>query len=89
VRQRVVRLGARAAGFPPPGELFDLWHRGVPWAAVVRSEPCDCGRPRRPHRHRYLECGELHAGLRWEEGACLRLRALADGGVEVDGDLEP
>lgn len=86
VQQRVIRL-PNADFLPEPDVLFDLWHDGVPWGAKIRSEPCDCGRPPGPHRHRYVEGGELHAGLDWRVGARLRFRRV-DGRVLVDGDLD-
>ncbi len=86
VQQRVIRL-PRAAFLPPPDVLFDLWHDGVPWASKIRSEPCTCGRPGRPHRHRYLEGGEVHAGLDWRVGAELRFSWI-EGRIVVGGDLE-
>ncbi len=87
VTQRVVRIPPAATLFPPPDRLFDVWHDGLPWASKIRAEPCTCGRPPGPHRHRFLEGGELHAGLRWRVGAELRFRR--DGGrIVVTGDLE-
>jgi len=87
VVQRVVRIPPRATLFPSADVLFDVWHDGRPWGAKIRSEPCLCGRPPRPHRHRYLEGGELHAGLRWAVGAELRFRRRGDR-IVVTGDLE-
>lgn len=88
VAQRVIRLPWRASFMPQPGMLFDVWHDGQPWAARVRSEPCCCPHPGGWHRHRYVECGELHAGLRWEVGARIVFRM--DGGrIVVSGDLCP
>ena len=87
VAQRVVRLSPRATFFPPPDVLFDIWHEGRPWASKIRSEPCMCGRPPGPHRHRYLEGGELHAGLRWSVGAELRFRKEGDR-IVVSGEVE-
>ena len=86
VQQHVIRLPT-AAFLPPADLLFDVWHDGVPWAAKIRSEPCSCPRPPGPHRHRYIEGGELHAGLHWRVGSRLRFRWL-DGRVVVDGDLQ-
>ncbi len=86
LQQRVIRV-PRAAFFPPPDRLFDLWHQGRCWAAKIRSEPCTCGRPGRPHRHRYIEGGELHAGLDWRVGAQLSFRVEGDR-IVVDGDLQ-
>jgi hypothetical protein len=91
VTLRVVRVDARRSRglLPEPGLLFDLWNGGHPWAAKIRSEPCTCGRPRGEHRHRYVECGELHAGLQWRAGASLRFFRGLDGRVHVDGDVDP
>lgn len=88
VVQRVIRLPPAARLFPAPDLLFDVWHQGLPWAAKIRSEPCSCGRPPAPHRHRYLEGGELHAGLRWAVGAELVFEVVG-GRIEVSGDLDP
>ena len=87
VQQRVVRIPPRASFFPGAGVLFDVWHSGLPWGSKLRSEPCTCGRPPLRHRHRYLEGGELHAGLRWQVGAELRFR-LEDGRIVLTGDVE-
>jgi hypothetical protein len=86
VQQKVIRL-PRADFLPEPDLLFDVWHDGVPWASKIRSEPCTCGRPPGPHRHQYIEGGELHAGLRWAIGARLKFRAVGDR-IEVSGDLD-
>jgi hypothetical protein len=87
VVQRVVRIPPRARLFPEPDLLFDIWHRGLPWGSKIRSEPCTCGRPPAPHRHRYLEGGELHAGLVWRVGAELRF-VLEDDRIVLTGDVE-
>lgn len=84
VQQRVIRVDA--SWFPPADTLFDVWHEGLPWGARIRSEPCACGRPQAPHRHAYIEGGELHAGLDWRVGATLRF-VKRDERIEVDGDL--
>jgi hypothetical protein len=89
VQQRIVRIPARAGLFPEPGVLFDLWNDGLPWAAKIRSEPCLCGRPAAPHRHRYVECGELHAGLHWRAGARLEFVRGDDDRIVVSGDVDP
>ncbi|MEE2828344.1 MAG: hypothetical protein VX498_04070 [Myxococcota bacterium] len=89
VTQRVIRLESRARLFPGPGILFDLWLDDLPWASRIRSEPCTCPRPGGTHRHRYLEGGELHAGLRWKVGAELCFERLEDGRIQVSGDIDP
>ena len=87
VVQRVVRIPPRASFFPEADVLFDIWHEGVPWGSKIRSEPCFCGRPPAAHRPRYIEGGELHAGLSWRVGAALRFHVEGDR-IVVAGDLE-
>lgn len=87
VSQRVIRIEARATIFPDPGVPFDLWHEGTPWASRIRRESCFCGRPPGAHSHRYLDGGELHAGLRWEVGSELIFELVEGERIEVSGDL--
>ena len=89
VAQRVVRLSPRASFFPDPDQLFDIWHQGLPWAAKLRTESCTCSRPGGWHFHRYIECGELHAGLDWRVDAQLNFDVDAQRRIQVSGDLEP
>lgn len=89
VKQRVIRLSPRANFFPEAGQLFDVWYCDQPWAAKIRREPCTCSRPGGAHVHRYIECGELHAGLSWHFGAELRFALDEQDRIQVSGDLEP
>ncbi len=89
VSQRVIRLSPRASFFPEAGQLFDIWHLGLPWAAKMRKESCRCSRPGGSHFHRYIECGELHAGLSWQVGAKLHFDLDERRRIQVSGDLEP
>lgn len=89
VRQLVIRLSPRARFFPEAEQLFDIWHQDVPWAAKVRRESCDCSRPPGPHFHRYIECGELYAGLSWRVGALLHFDLDDQRRIQVSGDLNP
>ncbi len=82
VQQRVIRVPR--APFLPEDVLFDVWHDGVPWGVKIRSEPCECGRPPQPHRHRYIEGGELHVGVEWVVGAEITF-VERRGRVEVEG----
>ena len=88
VAQRVVRVTDDVSLFPEPGVPFDLWHNGIPWASRIRSEACPGPQPSQRHYEHYLEGGELHAGLRWEEGARLKFDRRADGQIELSGDVE-
>jgi hypothetical protein len=89
VTERVIRLHPRARFFPAPGQLFDLWHLGLPWGAKIRSETCTCPHPGGVHQHRYIESGELHAGLRWQAGASLNFDVDERNRIQVSGDLVP
>ena len=89
VQHRVIRLTPRASFFPKAGELFDIWHDGIPWAAKMRAESCTCSRPGGVHVHRYIECGELHAGLAWRVGAKLHFALDEEERIQVSGDLVP
>ena len=89
LQQRVVRIPQQDALFPEPGILFDLWHAGMPWAAKIRSESCSCKRWRGTHRHSYIECAELYAGLSWSVGAELHFFVDAQQRIQVSGDLSP
>ena len=80
-RQRVVSVPVRARFLPADDVLFELWHAGRPWGAVLRTEPVGS-------RHRrLLMCPELSAGLRWGPGARVTLRQGDDGRIEVSGDI--
>jgi len=89
VAQRVIRLAPRATFFPEPGQLFDIWHQGLAWAAKIRIESCTCPHPGKLHSHRYIESGELHAGLRWQSGAALNFDLSDNDRIVVSGDLAP
>ncbi len=89
VAERVLRLHPRASFFPAPGLLFDLWNEGSPWAAKVRHETCTCPHPGKVHVHRYIESGELHAGICWQQGARLHFDLDEHDRIQVSGDLEP
>ena len=41
------------------------------------------------HSHRYIESGELHAGLHWQRGAALNFELGEDARIRVSGDLDP
>ena len=83
----MIRIPSRSRLFPEVNLLFDVWHDGVPWGVKIRSEPCTCGRPAGGHRHRYIEGGELHAGLTWALGSELRFTRIGTR-IVVSGDLE-
>lgn len=86
--QRVICVDEAASILPPPGQPFDLWHEGVPWASKVRAEPCCCDALPGRHEHRFLEGGEVHAGLHWRLGAQLHFRRDEQGRLHIWGDLD-
>lgn len=88
ITQRVICADSLVDLLPSPGETFDLWHEGMPWASKLRREPCTCQQLPTSHEHFYLEGGEIHAGLRWETGAVLHVEQDEDGRLTVSGSLE-
>jgi len=84
--QRVLCIDGLAHLFPDPGQHFDLWHGGIPWASRVRAEPCQCSLKSGLHTHLYLEGGEIHAGLSWSVDSLLHFDLDAEQLV-VSGDL--
>jgi len=88
IEQRVLCVDKLIHLFPKPGEHFDLWHQGIPWASRVRAEPCPCDENPKVHTHHYLEGGEIHAGFQWTIGSILHF-TLIEQQLHVDGDIEP
>jgi hypothetical protein len=86
IEQRVLCIDGLGHLFPEPGQHFDLWHEGIPWASRVRAEPCPCDKSPELHTHHYLEGGEIHAGFQWTLGSTLHF-TLVQQQLHVDGDL--
>lgn len=87
IEQRILCIDGLVHLFPDPGQHFDLWHEGIPWASRVRAEPCLCDKSPGLHTHHYLEGGEIHAGLQWTVGSTLHFQLIQQQ-LQVAGDLK-
>jgi len=71
--------------FPPVGKSFELHIGNHAYDVYIRSMPCTCMGPDRPHAHYYLE-GDYKERVKWEKGKGINIIKLSEGIYSLSQD---
>jgi len=71
--------------FPPVGKSFELHIGNRAYDVYIRSMPCTCMGPDRPHAHYYLE-GDYKERVKWEKGKGINIIRLSEGIYSLSQD---
>ena len=63
--------------FPTAGETFELRIGNYVYDAYIRSMPCTCMGPDKPHSHYYLE-GDYKERVKWGKGKVMHIKKLSN-----------